>query len=151
MRFTQVSYQKTFNLGSYQSERIGVELELSEGESPKEALDTAKQLVEEYHKENNKGLTVTFHPENIPSSAFSSNDTPMYFVPTDKKQPLPEDFVSDLSKLKPIPPPKQTIEEQIASCTDIKILESYKLIVKKNPELQKVYDLTMDKLTQKTK
>ena len=128
MRFTQVSYQKTFNLGSYQSERIGVELELSEGESPKEALDTAKQLVEEYHKENNKGLVLS---EILPISTSNIHD--------DEKG----------VKFTQPPPSKQSISEQITSCTDIKILESYKLIVKKNPELQNVYNETMDYLTQK--
>lgn len=132
MRFTQVSYQRTFNLGvgTFESEKLGVEIEILEGESPKDALDAAKQLVEEQHKENNKSrYNAVIVEENFTK--------------------LSEDFVGDLSTLKPIPPPKQTISEQIASCTDIKILESYKLIVKKNPELQKVYDETMDKLTNK--
>lgn len=52
MFIEKVSYQKTFNLGNYTSERIGVEICLNAGEDAKAALDTAKELVESYHKEN---------------------------------------------------------------------------------------------------
>lgn len=51
MHIDRIAYQKTFNIGSYQSERIGVEIVLNEGDSAKEALDTARNLVHEYHQE----------------------------------------------------------------------------------------------------
>lgn len=50
-RIDRISYQKTFNIGSYQSERIGVEIEINEGEDAKEALSTAKALVHEFYME----------------------------------------------------------------------------------------------------
>lgn len=53
MYITTVNYQKTFNLGNYSSEKIGVEISINPGEDAKEALVIAKNLVEEYHKENN--------------------------------------------------------------------------------------------------
>jgi methionine aminopeptidase len=40
-------------------------------------------------------------------------------------------------------PREQTLEEQIASCTDIKVLESYKFIAKKDPSLQLEYEKRM--------
>ena len=52
MHISKVSYTKTFNLGNYSSEKIGVELELHQGESADKALDIAKELVEEYHLKN---------------------------------------------------------------------------------------------------
>jgi organic radical activating enzyme len=52
MHIEKVNYQKVFNLGSYQSERIGVELVLNKGEDAKFALEEAKKLVEEFHQEN---------------------------------------------------------------------------------------------------
>ena len=58
MHIQTINYQKTFNLGNYSSEKIGVEIVLNAGEDAKQALDTAKALVEEYHKEN-------FKPEEI--------------------------------------------------------------------------------------
>ncbi len=50
MLISKVTYRKTFNLGSFQSEAIGVEIDLNEGESATEALDTCSQLVNEYHQ-----------------------------------------------------------------------------------------------------
>jgi hypothetical protein len=52
MHFSKVIYQKTFNLGNYQSEKIGVEMEINQGEPASKALDICKQLVEEYHIQN---------------------------------------------------------------------------------------------------
>jgi hypothetical protein len=52
MHIQVVNYQKTFNLGNYSSERIGVEIALNAGDNAKEALEAAKNLVEEYHNEN---------------------------------------------------------------------------------------------------
>lgn len=52
MHIEKVNYQKTFNLGNYSSEKIGVELSIHQGESATKALDIARDLVEEYHKEN---------------------------------------------------------------------------------------------------
>ena len=54
MHIQVINYQKTFNLGNYSSERIGVEVAINPGESAKDALDTARGLVEEYHIENVK-------------------------------------------------------------------------------------------------
>ena len=52
MHIQVINYQRTFNLGNYASEKIGVEVAINAGEDAKEALETAKSLVEEYHKEN---------------------------------------------------------------------------------------------------
>ena len=54
MEFRTINYQKTFNLGNYQSERIGVEIVLEQGESANKAIDLAKQFVEECHLNNQK-------------------------------------------------------------------------------------------------
>ena len=65
MHIQTINYQKTFNLGNYSSEKIGVEIVLNAGEDAKQALDTAKALVEEYHKENFKEIAQ--EPEEIVS------------------------------------------------------------------------------------
>ena len=56
MHIDKVSYTKTFNLGNYSSEKIGVELEIHQGESADKALDIARSLVMEYHLKNNPDL-----------------------------------------------------------------------------------------------
>ena len=52
MHIQTVNYTRTFNLGNYSSEKIGVEFSLNQGESANKALDIARELVEEYHKQN---------------------------------------------------------------------------------------------------
>lgn len=51
MRIDRINYQETFNLGNYCSQRIGVEIEINEGEDAKAALETARQLVHEFHSQ----------------------------------------------------------------------------------------------------
>lgn len=58
MRITEITYHRTFNLGNFNSERIGVKVDINEGESASEALETAKQLVEETHKNNYPNLVL---------------------------------------------------------------------------------------------
>ena len=45
MKATKVKYEKTFNLGNYQNEVIGVEIELADGETAKDAIEKAKKYV----------------------------------------------------------------------------------------------------------
>lgn len=46
-------------------------------------------------------------------------------------------------------PTTDNYKEQIDSCEDVKVLESYKLIVKSSPELQSHYDAKMQSLLNK--
>ncbi|MCU6767360.1 hypothetical protein OCV73_00085 [Barnesiella propionica] len=46
MKATKIYYQKCFNLGNYQNEVVGIELEIEEGEKALEALEKAKTFVE---------------------------------------------------------------------------------------------------------
>lgn len=59
MHIEKVSYQRTFNLGNFNSERIGVDFILHQGEDEAKALDNAKKIVEETHKR--------FNPQPQPS------------------------------------------------------------------------------------
>jgi len=108
-----VSYQKTFNLGMYQSERIHVELTLNEGENATEALDTARNLVEEYHRKT----------------------TPV------------EPYEMMGTKVTEVVDKPASIIDDIMSCKELNVLESYKLIVRNKPELQTAYDEMHQKLS----
>ena len=120
MHINQISYVKTFNLGNYSSEKIGVEIFINEGDDAKQALDTAKSLVEEYHK------SLEFPEQHIQER----------YIPDDK---LPEIQVQKEVR-------EQTLEEQIQSCKEVKVLESYKFIAKKDIALQVAYDAQMKML-----
>jgi hypothetical protein len=65
MKITTVSYTKTFNLGNYCSERIGAEIEISEGDNVEHGLDEAKKIVEEFHRKNNPISTSKENPIEI--------------------------------------------------------------------------------------
>lgn len=124
MHINLVTYQKVFPLGAYINEKIGVEISLEAGEDATIALDTARNLVHEYHEKNNP-------------------------VPIYEDAALPETQVD-----KGVQPNEKLTKEDkqrlaISSCQDIKTLESYKLIVKKYDYLQPVYDETMERLTLK--
>lgn len=46
MKAKKIYYEKCFNLGNYQNEKVGIEIELEEDESVQSALLAAKQFVE---------------------------------------------------------------------------------------------------------
>lgn len=50
MKIETIQYQKTFNLGNYSNEKIGVEIKVGDGEDPLDAFAEAKKLVEKSHK-----------------------------------------------------------------------------------------------------
>ena len=129
MQITMVNYTKTFNLGNYSSEKIGVEIAINEGEDAKEALSTAKQLVEEYHQQT-----------------YSEHSHIEEKVITYSQDKFTEGIERSTDFFKS-PPREQTLEEQIMSCEEIKVLESYKFIAKKDPQLQLAYDKKMYILT----
>ncbi len=57
MKLSQISYQRVYPLGSYSTERIGLEATLDEGENPETALSRLKIMVEELHQETLKSLS----------------------------------------------------------------------------------------------
>ena len=50
MRPTLVRYEKLKNLGNYENEKVGVEVQVDDGESPKEAVERARKFVEKQLK-----------------------------------------------------------------------------------------------------
>ena len=49
MKIERISYHKTFNLGNYSNEKIGIDIAIAEGEDPLEAFAQAKKQVEKSH------------------------------------------------------------------------------------------------------
>ncbi len=131
MNITSVSYVKLFPLGMYINEKIGVEVSLEAGEDAMLALDTARNLVHEYHEKNNPipfaGVTAIADNPTIPN------------VQVDKE-----------------PPTKLTKEEKqkkyITDTTTIEGadgLKSFALLVSKNKHLEETYNAHMEYLTNK--
>ena len=131
MNITSVNYTKTYNLGSYQSEKIGVEISINEGENAMEALDTAKKLCQEFHEKNN--------PE-----PFVSGET---IIQPALTEPIPE---IKIDKKTAKEQQEQKLIDDINSCTELKVLESYRLIAKSNEKLQTAYDNKLKQLQDAT-
>ncbi len=81
MKPDRINYQKTFNLGNYCSERIGMEAQLDEGDNAEECLLELKKKVEMMHKVTNipleygpiMPLTITT-PQPIPSIDYKAKE-----------------------------------------------------------------------------
>jgi hypothetical protein len=114
MHIQTIVYQRTFNLGNYSSEKIGVEFAINQGESATKALDVARELVEEYHKQNViklKDLNEFY--QEIPDE----------IIPTQSKKTLAE-----------------KTKEFINSCKTKDELKAWELMAKSNPELLEFYN-----------
>jgi len=120
MHIQTINYTRTFNLGNYSSEKIGVEFALNEGESATKALDYARELVEEYHKQNViklKDLNEFY--QEIPDE----------IIPTQSKKTLAEKTA-----------------EFINACKTKDELRAWELMAKNNPDLMEIYNAKLKSL-----
>ena len=114
MHIQTINYTRTFNLGNYSSEKIGVEFALNEGESATKALDYAREIVEEYHKQNViklKDLNEFYQ------------EVPDEIIPTQSKKSLAEKTI-----------------EFINACKTKEELRAWELMAKNNPEVLESYN-----------
>jgi len=123
MHIQTIHYTRTFNLGNYSSEKIGVEFALNPGESADKALDNARQLVEEYHKKSVKQIEE--------AGLYFEQDEPITekVIPTQSKKTLTE-----------------RTKEFINSCTTKQELKAWELMCKNNPELLEYYNNKLNNL-----
>lgn len=111
------SYEYYYAPGLKRWKKDGVEINLQEGDDPKEAQRKAAEMVEGFQKENNPGLTVEINLDAIPT-----------------KKVEPQEARIGL------------LIQDIESCKDLKTLESYKFLVKGKPDFQKAYDSKLKEL-----
>lgn len=122
MHIQTVNYTRTFNLGNYSSEKIGVELSINQGESATEALDYARELVEEYHAENVKRQK-ELYDESVGDALYRALDIKKEIIPTQSKKTLSE-----------------KTKDFIDSCKTKEELKAWELMSKNNPELLEYYN-----------
>jgi hypothetical protein len=114
---TKVTYRRTYNLGSFQSEAIGVEMDLNENEDPINAF-----------KEMNK-LTDAYHLETITQLDLYRGATERVIEQPKTKETQEERIIKDLG-----------------TCKELKVLETYSLLAKNNPKIQEAYNLKLKEL-----
>lgn len=112
MHIAKVNYQKTFNLGNYQSEKIGIEMELNQGESASKALDICKDLVEEYHIENLKTHAIV-----------DVETEPIEIIQTQSKQSMVEKAIMFIN-----------------TCKNEKEMKAWEFMSKTYPAVKEAYD-----------
>lgn len=123
MTIDRISFEQLFPTGEYANQRLRVEGTLTEGETIEDAFIQAKASVESSFKAAN----------------------PLIEVATPTPSQLPETRIHKESQELRV----ANMIADIQSCQDLKVLETYKLLVKNNPQLQQVYDETAEKLKNK--
>lgn len=136
MKVKTIIYQKSFVIGPYLQEKIGVEVEVDHDEHSVEDYNgvflAAKTLVEQWHKENNPALYV----EHNGSYYHMDHNNSINIIAPDRGT----ETVSDT----PL-----AIIRDLNTCKNLKTLESYKFIAKQNPSIQEAYDKKYNELQNK--
>ena len=123
MYMEKVNYTRTFNLGNYSSEKIGVEMSLNAGENAIEALDHCRKLVEEYHQQNVKRLTELG-----------------YFGSEIETEPI---------QIQNKKSTKDTAKDFIINSKTLDELKSWQIMSNNNEELKAVYEKRLNELLKK--
>ena len=125
MHIQTIIYQRTFNLGNYSSEKIGVEFAINQGESANKALDIARELVEDYHKQNVAKLKDLGY--------FNNEQITEEVIPTQSKKSLAE-----------------KTKEFMDACKTEEELRAWELMSKSNSELLQHYNNKLNLLNDVT-
>ncbi len=120
MKYDKIFYQRLFPTGPYSNEKLGIELIIEPGETAEQGLTAAKMIIEKWHRDHHPELYV---------------DHPAPEIQPEKSQA----------------PDKRTnsLIDDIRSCKELKVLESYRILAKTKPEFQAAYDEMIEKLTPK--
>jgi len=118
MQITQINYQKTFNIGSYQSIKLGAEMSINEGENAEEGMDTLRKFVHEYFT------------KHAPTEAFEQTG--------EQVRDIAEPGGNDNSKSRQI----NSIREAINSATTLKTVEIFRKLVEREniPEITTIFE-----------
>lgn len=124
MKVTKITFEQLYPTGQYANQRLGIEIAIDEFEAMKDenianAYSYAKNLVNDAFK--------SLNPELSTPSITDYNTGQPAEIQVEKRIGL--------------------LTDDILNCQDLKILESYKLIVRAKPELQAAYDQRLKELS----
>ena len=125
MKIKSINYQRTYNLGMYESLKLGIEIEVDD-DNTDAAFLLAKDLVHSEFKKLN----------HVPDIQIGSTETVITEaeIPSYKPPKLPKQT------------PEEKIIEQIMGTTDLLVLQSFKLLSNKYPAVQEAYNNQLKKL-----
>jgi hypothetical protein len=120
MKIEKITYMQTFPTGSFANQKLGIDIQLDELDSPEKVYAQAKQIVNDAFNAMNPGFYIQYvtpTPEAYNGARYTgSDDEPRFYAATGSQTVTqPKD-------------PEQSIVDDIATVTDLKVLDSYKLI-----------------------
>lgn len=110
MRVDRINYSKLLPTGVYSNERIGLDAELEPGDDAEVCLNKLRDCVEKLHKANNPQYYQDTNPIEVATTK-------------DSKESATERIIAAIN-----------------SCTEPKVLETFRLLVKSNPIFQEFYN-----------
>ena len=129
---TKISHGLTIGDFKFGNARPGVvEASLRPGETMEDALDELDERLTAWHKKRYPHLYET-QPSPIPERPFAYRQEQTPVISKDKQ--------SESDRI-------GTMIADIYSCSEIKVLEGYRLLAKTKPEFQAAYDQQMKKLS----
>ncbi len=121
MEIKTVTYKQKFPTFQYLNCDIGFEASVPPGKDPLEVLKELQNLSELFHKQS----------------------FPHLYTPNGK--PITFEQVGETQVIRSANPIEALIQD-INSCGEVKVLETYKLMVKGKPEVEKIYEEKMKSL-----
>src|SRR5690606_3428907 len=134
-----ITYMQTFPTGSFANQKLGIDIQLDELDSPEKVYAQAKQIVNDAFNAMNPGFYIQYvtpTPEAYNGARYTgSDDEPIFYAATSRQTVTqPKD-------------PEQSIVDDIATVTDVKVLDSYKLIAnKKGGRILEAYNQKLQSL-----
>jgi hypothetical protein len=116
MTIKSINYQELLPSGSFLNVRYGMEISIDSDSEVERAYELAKQIILDTHKKN--------YPQ------FYKQNPPIY---TGEEPVIIKEKSTQFTQT-------EVLKQQISTVTDLKVLETYKLLVKNNPELQDYYN-----------
>ncbi len=119
----RITFRRTYNLGNYNSEAIGVDYLLNEGESIQDAINEARKQADINHKAINAHLYA--------------------------EMPVEQPIIVETKEDKPVLSELEQMLHDIGTCTDLKVLDIYKFLSRKYPEATTAYRKKLIELNNK--
>lgn len=141
MKVKTVSYCKTFNIGSYQSEKIGVEIDVEENETPEQCLSAAKSMVATFFTQSNPQL-------NYQDQETKTTETIIEFGRDENNNLIRTEKYAQTIENQSLTQ-EQKIKQLISQATSIPELKQWELLSKNKqyPDLKELYNQRLKELT----
>lgn len=133
MRYIVNGYSHTYPIGSSgHFEKAWAEVGFDEGDDIISNLIRIKQDIEKFHKESNPGAYITVTVEKVVDEITEGDLENAVKRASAQRKSQTEKIIDDLN-----------------TCRDIKVLESYSIIARNYPEIRDAYEKRMMELLQK--